>query len=79
MTSRGVRERARRDAARQAEKARGVPASVMRLSSYRTADALVAAPSHLPCVPSAVVLQDGTGAFYALAGYSKAGGSDIGA
>lgn len=65
-------------ARRREERRQGGATQVMRFSSGRGASQMLAHAALLPCVASTATLQDSSGAFYNLPGYSKSGGPDVG-
>ena len=67
----------RRDATRAEERRRGEAPSLLRLSSGRAASSQVENVRMLPCVESSETLQDASGAFFFLAGYSHPSGPDL--
>jgi hypothetical protein len=69
-----------REQQRQREKDAGVGVSAgARFTSARSAESRILHMGHLPCTVSNTALQDADGNFLAYAGYSQAGGPDIGA
>jgi len=76
--SRNVLASSRRAGVRTIERARGVPASLMRFTAGRKIEISCENPSVLPVIGGNTALQDSSGAFLNLPGYSKAGGPDIG-
>jgi len=76
--SRNVLASARRAGVRTIERARGVPASLMRFTAGRKLELSCENASVLPVIGGGQTLQDSSGAFYNLPGYSKSGGPDVG-
>jgi hypothetical protein len=78
--SRTLSEMTGRARQQQVESAQGAgTARGPRLSSARAAENRILHCGHIPCKVSTTALQDADGNFLAYAGYSQAGGPDIGA
>ena len=56
--------------ARQVDRAAGAPPALTRFSAKRSADRAIQNVGHLPCKLQVASLQDESGAFYYLPGYS---------